>query len=800
MEDLLDFTKNHDEAYLEFLCRHDGGKIPDRAEMARGLKDEGIIRDASEITKMAGRNTDPITRQVMLSKMDYVSYYKKIKRSEPEMGCAVSDSGLDGRIILHLQESGISRLYKFQQDAIEAITRGGNVVIEAPTASGKTEAFVLPVIHLLKKDAGATALFVYPTKSLARDQHPKIAAMAEKLGMDAGVFDGDTGQADRQKILDDPPQILITNFDILHYHLWHRTRFASLLGRTRFLIVDETHVYSGIFGSNVFYIIKRLKRIARRIRFVASSATLDNAKEFCEELFGCEMELISGSGKKSETDFVMLFPSLRTQRALMVDLAKKLTAGGHKTMVFSNSHLNSELFSMQARKRGIRVRVHRAGLTAAYRRSVERAFKDGAIDAISCTPTLELGMDIGGVDGVISSIVPVTRLVQRMGRASRKGQKGYAFLALGNDPISQYYKNHPDDYFEDTEKIYIDPKNPFVEEFQVLAMACDAPIPHGELGGHDTAIQKHVSDGNLVLRQGRYVPDLIRAGALLRDYSIRGIGNSVDIFLDRKKVGERILPIALEELHKDAIYFLAGSRYRVKKFDYPGLRAHLSRIPRDYPYYTKALTEEWPTIERVIEQRTAFGVELAFCRLHIRKSVHGYANIALGQEAAQGSRVSLELPLEYDFVTKGLVFHAPQPADEMLRSKDAEYVEASGYHAAEHVVIEGSNMITGGVSQDLGGISMGTSGVIFVYDGAIGGSGASKALYDRFENAIGRSLSIVRECPCRGEAGCPRCTFSYRCGNNNEFLHKASAIEVFARIAGGENTVLVDHAGNRPIV
>ena len=137
----------------------------------------------------------------------------------------------------------------------------------------------------------------------------------------------------------------------------------------------------------------------------------------------------------------------------------------------------------------------------------------------------------------------------------------------------------------------------------------------------------------------------------------------------------------------------------------------------------------------------------------------------------------------------------------MEKSEDEEYTEASGYHATEHVVIEGSNMITGGVSQDLGGISLGTSGLIFIYDGAIGGSGASKALYDRFEKALERSMHIVKECPCKNEAGCPRCTFSYRCGNNNEFLHKYSALEILERINNGEKTKLIDPVeGDKPLV
>ena len=806
IEDLLKFSKNFDEVFLEFLSRYDKGLVTEKG-LSEGLKDEGIIRGENEIKQMIGdNNPDVITEEILFSKKDYISEYKVLKNFEPKMGCKVEELGLDDAISEHLKKLEINQFYKFQEESIQEITFGENVVIEAPTASGKTEAFLIPVIQRIKKDGtkgNVFAIFVYPTKALARDQHPKIQKFSEKIGINVKVFDGDTKIDERRKIIDDPPQILITNFDVLHYHLWHQTKFSSILNSTKMLVVDEAHVYSGIFGSNVHYIIKRLKRIcSNKLQFVAASATLDDAKEFCQKLFGEKMQIIYGSGKKGQTDFVMLFPSLRTQRALMVELTKKLTQKNHKTMVFSNSHLNSELLAMQAKKQKVNIKVHRAGLMVNYRTAVEKQFKEDQLQAISCTPTLELGIDVGNVDCVISSTIPVNRLIQRIGRAARKGQRGYAFLALGNDPISQYYKNHPDDYFEDIEKTYIDPKNPFVEEFQVLAMACDRPISKHELKEHQEIIDQHIINENLQVINNRIIPNFDKINSMLSDYSIRGIGKSIDIFLNGKKAGDRVLPIALEELHKDAIYFLAGIRYKVKEFDYPKKNfVKLERIPRDYPYYTKSLTEEWPTIETVFEKRKANGIEVAFCKLHIQKKVYGYVNIELGQEITQGEKIILDAPLEYDFITKGIVFHAPRPLKVIEEAEDEEYTEASGYHATEHVVIEGSNMITGGVSQDLGGISLGTSGLIFIYDGAIGGSGASKALYDRFEKALERSMFIVKECPCKNEAGCPRCTFSYRCGNNNEYLHKYSALEILDRINKGEKTELIDPIeGDRALV
>ena len=593
IEDLLEFSKNIDEVFLEFLSRFDEGLVTKKG-ISKNLKDEGIIRDEKEIKDMIGKNNpDKITESILFSKKDYISQYKVLKNPEPKMGNNVEDSGLNESISNYLKDIGIEQFYKFQEEAIEEISFGENVIIEAPTASGKTEAFLIPVIQKIKKESsdakGVFAVFVYPTKALSRDQHPKILKFAEKIGINAQVFDGDTNQIERRKILENPPHILITNFDVLHYHLWHQTKFASLLSTIKVVVVDEAHVYSGIFGSNVHYIIKRLKRIcSNKIQFVAASATLEDAKNFCEQLFGVKMKIIHGSGKKGQTDFVMLFPSLRTQRVLMVDLTKKMTEKNHKTMVFNNSHLNSELLAIQARKQKVNIKVHRAGLMANYRKSVEQEFKDDRLQAISCTPTLELGIDVGNVDCVISSTIPVNRLIQRIGRAARKGQRGYAFLALGNDPISQYYKNHPEDYFEDIEKTYIDPKNPFVEEFQILAMACDKPISKHELKEHEKVIEDHLKKGTLLLYNNRIIPNLDKIASLLNDYSIRGIGKSVDIFLNEKKVGDRVLPIALEELHKDAIYFLAGTRYKVKEFGYPQRNfARLERISRDYPYYIK---------------------------------------------------------------------------------------------------------------------------------------------------------------------------------------------------------------------
>ena len=219
IEDLLEFSKNVDEVFLEFLSRFDEGLVTEKG-LSEELKKEGIVRAENEIKEMIGKNKpDKITEEILFSKKDYISEYKVLKNPEPKMGCKVEDFGLDESISDHLKELKIEQFYKFQEESIQEITFGKNVVIEAPTASGKTEAFLIPVIQRIKKDASdgnVFAIFVYPTKALSRDQYPKIQKFAEKIRINVKIFDGDTKLEERRKIIEKPPQILVTNFDILH--------------------------------------------------------------------------------------------------------------------------------------------------------------------------------------------------------------------------------------------------------------------------------------------------------------------------------------------------------------------------------------------------------------------------------------------------------------------------------------------------------------------------------------------------------------------------------------------------------
>ena len=765
----ISYTSNdmdRNTAFLRFLQEYDAGNMREDGPPGHGV--------GEMITGL-----DATMGEIVQGRIKNVCYHTTIESEGPQTGSSPAALGIDPILAAHLEDRGITALYRFQEESYRSIVSGDDTVIVAPTASGKTEAFLIPIVQAAMEMRRAVyTVIIYPTKALARDQYAKIRQTAECVGVSMAVFDGDTGPSERQKIIESPPHILVTNFDVINYHMPRHTRMAAMLRHVRILVIDEVHVYTGIFGSNVHHIIRRLGRICGRLQVVAASATVHEPERFCSELLDRDVRVIRGSGRRGKIDLAMLRPSEERQRHLMLEVADTLIRRKHKTIVFSNSHRGAELVAMQAKNRNS-IRVHRAGLPAKYRQSIEDDFRDGSLMAISCTPTMEIGMDIGSVDGVVSTVVPVNRLYQRIGRAARGDRRGYAVMVLGNDPISQYYGNKPADYFEDSEIPYIDPKNPIILEYHTVAGACDGMLH--EKNADPGSLSRCIKANLVHVVNGMVQPRHDHAYRMLNSYSIRGMGRGIDIVVEGKKAGERMLPMAIAELHPEAIYFMAGRKYMVQSLSYPvAHRAALVRMPDDYKYYTKPLTEESPIMLKAHQTRRMWETQISHATLNIRRSVTGYTTHRFGQDEAI-SQKAFDEPVTYDFVTKGIVFCAPAGSEDQDE-------KAGGYHAAEHTIIEGGSMVTGVTSQDLGGVSLGDTGAIFIYDAAIGGNGASKALYDRMELAIQRSRDILRMCPCTSEGGCPRCTYSYRCGNGNNYLRKTTALRTLERIMDGVHT------------
>jgi DEAD/DEAH box helicase domain-containing protein len=372
-----------------------------------------------------------------------------------------------------------------------------------------------------------------------------------------------------------------------------------------------------------------------------------------------------------------------------------------------------------------------------------------------------------------------------LGRAGRKGQESVGALILRNDdPISTYYISHPETYFEDIRKGYVEPMNEIVSYYQLLSAAIEKPIEEEEFQNHIKII--HTLEKDNLLRKTQSETYRIKSKAdaiqLLRSYSIRGIGDTLSLKnTNGKRLGNRSMPMAARELHPGAFYLHGGSYYRSEKFTYNpkfgGGEITLKHI-EPVNLKTTALRYATPTILSINENKTVFGSDVIYCDLEITENVVGYQISEIYTNKIQEIR-DLEEPIIYSFPTKGFVFTMPKPLKISIEMQEmSEKIFFSGtFHAVEHVLIESSSMLTGGGSNEIGGISMGSSGAIFVYDAAKGGSGLSKLLYDRLDEGLNRSLKILQDCNCTSTDGCPRCTYSYQCGNNNQPLNKTGAIE-----------------------
>jgi DEAD/DEAH box helicase domain-containing protein len=536
---------------------------------------------------------------------------------------------------------------------------------------------------------------------------------------------------------------------------------------------------------------------------IGASATIANPKEFADMLFDSEATLVeSEKAKRGPIHFLMYYPGERSKYSMIVELVEKLQKGGFKTLVFGNTHSEAEVVNMLLQNVGVKSMVHRAGLSKKYRRNVEDRFRAGDLLVLVSTPTLELGIDIGDLDSVVSMITSITRLTQRIGRAGRKGQESVAILALREkDPISSFYRHRPDKYFTDIDAAYMEPENEVVGYYQLIAAAMCGKLNVSMFPKQKDIIETLENDGLVKVTDdgGVRITDYDRARKEWRGYSIRGIGDTVQIKTDKRTMGERSMPMAAQELHPGAIYLHGGNNYLSIDFRYTSGLGRAVVVPyQDKSIHTKALYYTMPKIIKVIEKSQILGLNVIYCTLEMTQTVEGY----IKKQTRTGKvleRLMLQTPLSYTYNTRGFAFRAPEPIEAandyfsgVIKHKGPKMSPAEIYggtfHAVEHVIIESSNMLTGGSAREIGGVSMGDSGIIFVYDGSPGGNGASKLLFTRFDEAFKRAETILAECDCKTIDGCPLCTFSYQCGSNNAPLFKLGALDSIRQILGKTET------------
>ena len=786
-------------------------------EFKQAIKEEveDLVEKRITLSNLSPDAPMPIRIVVSNSDQMYIPiFYTKIMAKKPKMGEELSDEylaslGIPSPIRLKLLEywlrKGIKRLYTFQEKAIKLGCAGKNTVIVAPTGTGKTEAFTIPAfiraIEFKKRGhKPPIVLIVYPTKALARDQLQKLYDYGEIFGLSVRVLDGDTPHKERREILARPPDVLITNFDMIHYHLGKRSPLGYLFPRARIIIIDELHEYFGAFGTHVHYILKRLRRLAMRhgsIQFFMASATIRNPREFAYMLTNEDVITVEETGRKEPLHILFVYSpnqiQLTVARILTQMIREKI-----KTLAFFNTRKSAELALHILRKIAKKYTdifnkfdLHRAGLPKKIRHAIENAFKQGKKLALMSTPTLELGIDIGDVDLVISEITPIDRFIQRSGRTGRRERPGSAILVLrGDDPISEYYARNPEDYFGDISSRYIEPNNVYIAEKHVYLMAYEEPIEETEIRIHriPPEILERLQKAGAIFKMGkRYYAN----GTAFPKYfttNIRGSDKVIRVLYNGKTIDEREVIIAIRELHPGAIYINRGVKYLVKKLDIKSLLAEVMKAPYEYEdLYTRPIyTYSALPLDKMIV-RDVLGTKVYYGKLLMKASVEGYVVFKEGSRKPL-AEYDLEHPIIYEYETYGIVFRAPP-----VHYSETELI-AGAYHALEHIVIEGTNVITGGGSEDLGGISFGTTGVIVIYEATPGGNGVSRLLFERFESAIEKAFKILNSCKCKGDITCNKCVYSYRCGNNNQPLFQLGALQILKRMLNREPVPDADKA------
>jgi DEAD/DEAH box helicase domain-containing protein len=696
-----------------------------------------------------------------------------------------------------LEARGIDSLYSHQAETWEAAARGEHILVTTGTASGKSLAFNLPVLAALTEEPKLRALYLYPTKALAQDQVRALGELNVK-NIRAAIYDGDT-ESERRWQIRKWSNLILTNPDMLHVGvLPHHDRWGDVLSNLRYVVVDEAHVYRGVFGSHVGNVLRRLRRLARvygaEPQFLLASATIGNPGDLASSLTGLDFTVVGDDGApRAERTIALWNPELIDeelgQRASALADASKLMADlverGLRTLVFAKSRRAAELihkFTADRLGDASQLSPYRAGYTAAQRREIEQRLFAGDLLGVSATNALELGIDVGMLDAVISVGFPgtVASLRQQWGRAGRRGH-GLAVMVASEDALDQYFMREPETLLgRRVEAAILDHENPRVLDGHIAAAAFEAPLDDADaetLGPE--ALRRAAEHPELEQTQAGYV-------WAARDYPAARFGlrsTSPDVFtVVETETGSILGTIERERayhtVHEGAIYLHLGESYRVLALDLAARSALVEPFSGDY--YTQAKKETMTSIEEALRGERRLGLDLVFGRVSVTEQVVGYQMKSIRDQTTL-DLVGLDLP-ETTFETEA-IWYVPEP--EQLEGLTQMPKLLGTLHAAEHAMIAILPLWAMCDRWDIGGLSTNIHyqtgrPTVFVYDGHSGGVGITERGFDAFEGWVEDTAKMLDGCPC--ESGCPSCVQSPKCGNLNEPLDKAGALALLNRM------------------
>ena len=712
--------------------------------------------------------------------------------------------GLAPSVRRALHGRGIERLYSHQAQSFELASKGKHVVVATPTASGKSLCYNLPVLQALASDPSATALYLFPTKALSRDQEEALRAFMRdaELSIGAITYDGDT-PVDARRAARQRAGLLLTNPDMLHAGIMpHHTAWARLFSNLKYVVVDELHTYRGVFGSHLANVMRRLLRIARfhgsSPTFLFASATIGNPQAHASRICGEPVELIEESGAPTGPRQVLVYnpPIVNAELGIRqsyiktaVRLTRDLVRAGVPTLVFGNSRNGVEVMLKYLRDRLARdhiepsaIHAYRGGYLPDTRRRIEAALRAGEIRCVVATNALELGIDIGALDAVVCAGYPGTMagLWQRFGRAGRRRDLSLSVLVSSSNPVDQYVARHPRQLVSaPIEHARIDPDNIEILIQHLKCAAFELPFEPDDVYGDvpDDALGEAL---DYLANNGVVHPTSTSAGSIYHwasdsypanNVSLRSASwdNFVIIDLDGSRtIAEMDWRSTHTMLHEQAIYQHEGAQYQVERLDFENHKAFVRRVDPDY--YTTAMTHSKVNVLEQDDRATIdvgeVPLEAGLGDVSVVEKVVGYKKIKFHTHENVGYG-EVHLP-EMEKHTSAFWLTFSEDFVQSQPEPRAIVVDAlRGLSKAMHVVGAVGLMID---PRDLGrtlgsrnedeappgkGQGPGFDPTIFLYDSVAGGIGLASRLYEEREELLRRARHLIETCEC--EEGCPGC-------------------------------------------
>jgi len=688
-------------------------------------------------------------------------------------------------------------LYRHQTDAINALRAGKNAVIATPTASGKTLAFNIPVFEELDRDQQATALYLYPTKALSNDQLKALKEFELTSGITVNphVYDGDT-PAHKRPAIRATSRIVISNpYEIHHVLLWHN-KWRRFLSNLRFIVLDEAHVYRGVFGSNVAFLIRRLRRLCAYYgsnpQLIVSTATLANPIEFGEKLTGTASDLISRDGSPAARKYFIFYNPYAdgvTTRSIYQeakDLFLLFVRNNLQTLCFTKSRRIAELIALLARNEAEesapfladRIAAYRAGYLPSARRRIEEGLKEGTLAGVTSTNALELGIDIGTLDAVLMAGYPGTIIStwQQAGRAGRGMSESIATLVGFHDPLDQYFMKHPRSFFGGShEHAVIDLSNEHIALGHVVCAAAELPLrlPDDvayfpvplvelleELQRH--GLVKDTVNGWIYSGRGRATEAVPLNTLSSQVFKVMCEGRLLET-LERSR--------AYREAHQGAVLLHQGETYVVQRFALHNGSIFVSKV--DVDYYTEPMRTVDLRVLNELHTTQKGSLAVKFGAVEVIEQYVGYKT--LRQHRVVGIE-PLDLP-PISFTTMATWLTVPD--DSIARVTDEGLHAGGGLHGAEHALIAMMPLHVMCDRRDVGGVSTDYhpdtgAPTIFIYDGFEGGIGLAEKAFQLIADVVTTTRELVEECSC--DVGCPACIYSPKCGNENKPLDKEATL------------------------